>query len=218
MDFLPVLRIDKSKEFYSNMAIFVKDVHLCAENLDNAIGNYCSGKIPQYRKSANLVIDLEEKADDSRRKLEKMLYTGVILPFGRGAKYELLESIDDIADKAELVARLILIEKLKIPRNLCNNFKKLSGLVLDSVTHLKTAVLQLDSDLGKAIISAAKVERIREDARTLEFRLMEQLFSKSGGSVDIILLKELIALIGNVADKAEESADRVVSLAVKYQG
>ncbi|HIJ98129.1 TPA: DUF47 family protein, partial [archaeon] len=89
MSLLPVMRADKSREFYEVMGSFVDNVHKSVFHLDSAIAQYCSGNKPQFRKSANLVIDFETNADFSRRKLEKMLYTGVILPFGRGAKYEL---------------------------------------------------------------------------------------------------------------------------------
>ncbi len=217
MDFLPVMRMDKSSEFYESMQAFVSDVHSCVSALDAAVGFYCDGKTPECKKSANAVIDFETKADMSRRKLEKMLYTGVVLPFGRGAKYELLESVDDVADKAEIVARLLLIEKLSIPKTYRREFKELVSLVLESVEHLKNAILSLDSNLHKAVSFAQKVENTREEARKLEFRLIHHIFSKKVG-VEVILLKELITLIGNVADMAEESADRVISLAVKYQG
>ena len=218
MEILPVLRADKGKEFYETLEIFVTDVHVSVSHLNDTVRNYCDGKSKEACKSANLVIDCETKADSSRRKLEKMLYSGVVLPFGRGAKYELLESVDNVADKAELVARLILIERLKIPQNLKKDFKELSGTVLVVVNHLKDAVLQLDLNLDNAISNATKVELIREKARQIEFKLMERLFSRMKADVNTILLKELIALIGAVADKAEDAADRVVSLAVKYQG
>src|SRR3989338_1067921 len=218
MALLPVMRADKSREFYEIMETFVNNVHNSVFHLDAAVAQYCSGNKPQFRKSANLVIDFETNADFSRRKLEKMLYTGVILPFGRGAKYELLESVDDIADKAELAARILLIEKIKISPKLNRNFEDLSGLVLASVTHLKSAVLELDQNLDKAVSLAIKVENLREEARKQEFKLIEKLFSGKDRDINIILLKELITLIGAVADKAEESADRVISLAVKYQG
>lgn len=219
MDLIPTIRVDRSKEFYAGMLNFVNNVHEAVVNLDAAVNQYCAGEKAEFRRSANLVIDNETDADISRRKLEKMLYTGVILPFGRGAKYELLEAVDDIADKAELAARLLLVEQLKIPPKLNNNLKELSELVLNSVGHLKNAVLQLDTNLDKAVSLAVGVENIREEARKQEFKLIEKLFSGTiGRDINVILLKELIAIIGSVADKSEEAADRVISLAVKYQG
>ncbi|HIJ98885.1 TPA: DUF47 family protein [archaeon] len=218
MEILPVLRADKGKEFYKTLETFITEVHSSVKYLNDTVRNYCDGKSREARKFANFVIDFETKADSSRRSLEKMLYTGVVLPFGRGAKYELLESVDDVADKAELVARLILIERLKVRQNLRKDLKELSGTVLEVVNNLKEAVLQLDINLDKAVAHATSVELMREKARQIEFKLIEKLFSKMRADINIILLKELISLIAAVADKAEEAADRVVSLAVKYQG
>ena len=108
--------------------------------------------------------------------------------------------------------------KFKVFVLLNKNFDELSGLVLDSVANLKNAVLALDSDINKAVSLAIKVENLREEARKHEFKLLEKLFSGKEKDMNVILLKELVTLIGAVADKAEESADRVISLAVKYQG
>src|SRR3989344_4705229 len=212
MEILPVLRADKGKEFYKTLETFITEVHSSVKYLNDTVRNYCDGKSREARKFANFVIDFETKADSSRRSLEKMLYTGVVLPFGRGAKYELLESVDDVADKAELVARLILIERLKVRQNLRKDLKELSGTVLEVVNNLKEAVLQLDINLDKAVAHATSVELMREKARQIEFKLIEKLFSKMRADINIILLKELISLIAAVADKAEEAADRVVSL------
>ena len=51
-----------------------------------------------------------------------------------------------------------------------------------------------------------------------EFKLLEILFSdKKNTKLQLMLIKELISLLGRVADRAEEAADRVTTLAVKYQ-
>lgn len=218
MELLPGLRADRGKEFYGTLVTFMNDVHTTVSHLNETIKHYSSGRTKEAITNANFVIDFEVKADNSRRKLEKMLYQGVVLPFGRGAKYELLESLDDVADKAEVVARLILIERIKIPAKLGKDFKELAETVLDVVSHLRSAVVQLDINLDKAISNATKVELVREKVRQIEFRLIAKLFGNGGNTLNIILLKELITLTAAVADKSEEAADRLVSLAVKYQG
>lgn len=217
MDLLPGLRADKSKEFYEALETFVNDVHTSVSHLNATISHYCDGDKNNARKFANFVIDYENKADNTRRKLEKMLYAGVVLPFGRSSKYEMLESLDDVADKAEVVARLILIERIKISPPLKKDFKELSRAVLEVATELKQAVMQLDLNLEKSISHATKVELIREKVRQIEFRLIKKLFANGENTLNIILLKELITLTSAVADKSEEAADRLLSLAVKYQ-
>ena len=213
----PFLKSDGPAELQAAFNDHTEKTHECVINLRKTLHHYCDGDVESAKVFAKQVISLEAKADETRRLAEKKLYAGVLIPFGRGDKYALMEAIDDIADKAEIIVRLAAIELPKIPAFLKHDMKTLANQVELSMKVLKEAVEFLDMNINKAIKIASKVELVREKVRNLEFEILKKLFS--GGSKDIhtILLKELITLTGQVADKAEEAADRVITLAVKYQ-
>ncbi len=94
----------------------------------------------------------------------------------------------------------------------------MASLVVKTSKNLRKSVLSLDKNLDKAIQEATSVELDREKVRNEEFKLLEILFSdKKNTKLQLMLIKELISLLGRVADRAEEAADRVTTLAVKYQ-
>lgn len=212
----PILKKDSSEEFYKFLDEFINAVHDSVSALKDTMHHYCNGSLKKVRESADKVIELEKKADAIRRRMEKDLYKGVLLPFGREDKYALVEELDDIADKAEIIVRLADIERPKIPNHLKDNIKGLANLVEGTSDKLKRSVLSLNIDIKSAIDSANTVELHREKVRALEFKILEKVLVKK--NVNSLILKELVTLVSQVADKTEEAADRVITLAVKYQG
>lgn len=214
----PILTKDTSKEFYTSLEKFVDDVSNAVIGLRKAIEHYCNGEVNAAKESVKKVIEFEKNADTTRREMSKILYTGVLIPFGREDKYELIESIDDVADKAEIIVRLATLRRPEIPKKIKEDLKDLAYLVESSVLQLKTAVSFLNSDLNKAIEEASKVELQREKVRDLEFKILGSLINQRKEiPIKILLLRELVSLTGRVADDAEEAADRVIALAVKYK-
>jgi len=136
---------------------------------------------------------------------------------GTEDKYALLESIDDIADKAEILVRIADISKLEIPKIIVKDLKEMANKIEIAATLLGESVSDLKKDIEQAIRKASKLEIIREQVRESEFAMLKKLFAGSH-TTKTILLKEIIALAGQVADKAEEAADRVITLGLKYQG
>lgn len=218
MKMFPVLTGEKSKDFYNAFDVYVQDVHKCVTRLREAIHLYCDGDAKAAEIAGKKVVNLEKKADFLRRDLEKNLYEGVLIPFGKEDKYNLIEAIDDIADKAEIAVRLAKIVMPNIPKKLAPDLRLLADQVESTVARLGSAVMLLNKDIDKAIKKAKEVELEREKVREIEFRIFENLFSKKKVTdVNSLLLKEMISLVALVADKTEEAADRVVVLAVKYE-
>lgn len=214
----PIFKKGRTEEFYKELNEFMEEVHSSVISLSKTIEKYADGDKEGAEKLGEEVFKSEEIADRKRRLMENTLYSGAIIPFGRDSKYELVEAIDDVADKAEIIARLLKYEKLKIPEDLEEALKELARKTVETDEKLMAAVKALEVDLQAATSAAYDVNTLREEARRTEFKAMEKLFSNKKKSINLILLKELISLIGQVSDKAEEAADRVITLAVKYKG
>jgi len=214
--FFPMLRKEKSSGFYSEIELFLKEVIQCISHLRETLHHYCSQNHALAKETAKKVVAQEAKADSIRRRIEKKLYAGVLIHMGTEDKYALLEAIDDIADKAEIIVRLAEISKLEIPKTIVRDLREMANKIELSTQLLSEAVSALKSDIEMAIKKASKLELIREQVRESEFAMLKKLFAKQQ-TTKAILLKEIIALTGQVADKGEEAADRVITLALKYK-
>lgn len=217
MKLFPSLRNDQAKKFYEDLDEFIKKIHNSVENLSETIVSYIEENQEKAEKAGREVLKIEREADVIRRMMEKELYEGALIPFGKDSKYELIEALDDIADKAEIIVRLAKYEKPQISKNLNRDIKSLSKKIVQTSEKLVEAVNSLNVDLEKAIKSAQEVHSYREGAREIEFKIMKKLFEEKRIDINTLLLKELVTLVTQVADKAETAADRVVTLAIKYR-
>lgn len=214
--FFPILAGEKYTGFYSETEQFSGEVVQCVSYLREMLHYCCDGNFSEAKESAAKVIAQEAKVDEIRRGIEKKLYKGVIIQMGTEDKYALLEGIDDLADKAEIVARVTDIQQVKIPSSIIHDFRNMANKLEMSAKLLSEAVSAMRTDIEDAIKKATKLEIIREQVRELEFSMLKKIFSGKD-TVKTILLKDMITLSGQVADKAEEAADRIITLALKYQ-
>jgi len=217
MNFFPVLKREKIEDFYVSLEHFMEYVYQSIVELRKLVNAYCDNDTVDMKKHGELIVNYEREADDKRRTIERSLYEGVIIPFGRQDKYELLEAIDDVVDKAEIFYRLAILSRPPILKILIKDIKGLALEVESTVQKLKNAVFSLNKDLKYAVQVAGTVKVDREKVRTLQLSVLEKLIKKrQGDPLDIIFLKDLLLILSKVADKAHTAADRVIALAVKY--
>jgi predicted phosphate transport protein (TIGR00153 family) len=216
VQFFPMLKGEKSGGFYEETDLFTQEVVKCITHLRETIHHYCDGNHQLAKESAAKVVALEAKADGTRRSIEKKLYTGVIVQMGTEDKYALLEAIDDVADKAEILVRMADVSKLEIPKIITKDLEEMANKIEISAKLLSDAVSGLQSDIETTIKKAKKIEIIREQVRESEFAVLKKLFANQQ-TVKAVILKDVITLTGGVADKVEEAGDRLISLALKYK-
>jgi predicted phosphate transport protein (TIGR00153 family) len=212
----PVLQPKKEDQLGRHLSEYMDNVLASVSALVDAVTAFCEGKNENVKSAKMRVISFEKAADNMRRTIESNLYRGVLLPFGREDKYELIEAIDDIADKAELIIRLASLQKPKIPKKLAPDVKQLAKMIEQVVKKLGHAVEMLQKDIDEATSLAHEVDFERDNIRDFEFGILEQLY-EGGITSKEAHLKELIVHLAKIADKAEAAADRVITLAVKYQ-
>lgn len=196
---------------------FLGKVSLSVSNLKNAIDLYIEGDCRGFEKAVASVSSAEQEADDIRRQLEASIFKFKLLPYTRTDYVNLLEMTDDIADKAEICAKLLGVYKPKISKKIALSVSKLMHETQQTVETLKEAILALNSDLEIARQKADETELKRELARNIEFDTLKLVFSGNDKDLVKFSLNEIVSIIGGIADKAEEVSDVVSALSVKYR-
>jgi len=158
---------------------------------------------------------LESDADRVRRKVETDMYSGAFLPNFRGDLLGLIESVDKIANKAEFVADLIELQHPVIPDELKDGILRQIDLSLEAFRMLKRSIEYLFEDLQKAGEYVILTEKREHEEDEVERGNIKKLFELDIERCAKLEIKEIIRSIGDIADRAEDSSDRVEIIILK---
>jgi len=158
---------------------------------------------------------LESDADRVRRKVETDMYSGAFLPNFRGDLLGLIESVDKIANKAEFVADLMELQHPVIPDELKDGILRQIDLSLETFRMLKRSIEFLFEDLQKAGEYVILTEKREHEEDEVERGNIKKLFELDIERCAKLEIKEIIRSIGDIADRAEDSSDRVEIIILK---
>ncbi|ACJ16954.1 Hypothetical phosphate transport system regulator PhoU [Thermococcus onnurineus NA1] len=180
---------------------------------------YLDGDLERAKAFEREVDQLESKADKLRRSIETMLYEGAFLPANRGDYVRLSELVDQVADAAESAAHTLILAKPKVPLELKDELMKLVDSAIETYKVLVEAVNALNSDVDRAIELAKVVEDAEEKADEVEYDIKGKVFeSETVTTYAKLVWNQILTKIGDIADRAEDTSDQVMLMAIKRRG
>lgn len=208
------------------MAIFFK----AEERIREMIGEYLDTVdecIGSFQKAIEAALDaddlpdwkkthaMESKADDIRREIALLLFGRALLPESRGDLLNLLESFDKVPNAAEHVLTAIATQRVRIPKEFKDDFRKLVENNVEACRFLRKTADALFNAPEQTLYLLKEVD-IRESAsdRT-ERTIIGNIFDSDMEKADKILLRSIVFQIGSIADFAEKAADRLGLVAIK---
>jgi predicted phosphate transport protein (TIGR00153 family) len=198
------------KRFKDHLSAVEKNL----EKFRNFMNSYLDGD-GKSEKLAREVMKLETEADHIRRETETMMYSGAFLPNFRGDLLGLIESVDVIADRAETVVRLIDLQGTEFPEEIREDVKKQAEIVLNTYKALKKAIEKMFEDMEESAKYVSETERLEHEEDEFEWALIRKVFSLDIDRARKLELRELISLIGDIADLSEDASDRVEIILLK---
>ena len=158
----------------------------------------------------------ESSCDDLRRRIDADMYENALLPESRGDILTLLDSLDRVPNKAESILFQLQSELLRVPDELMGKFIQLVNLNRDAFDALADAVSLLFSDSSKVRERTDAIDKLESASDILEREILRSLFAKEDLAPDQkILLKDIVAGIGQISDRCEFAADRVTMITIK---
>jgi predicted phosphate transport protein (TIGR00153 family) len=173
------------------------------------------GNIKVLEEIKDELIELERDMDAKKEELiEKVLAKHAYLPQQTQERHKLIRLMDNVIDTAEHAVRIMWIgRKMKPPKDI----EKLGKKCWKCTDLLQDAVKYLYSDFERCVEYTRKVDNVREEARDLQFKILEDLFTESKYPAhEIQLFVEVSHWTVKVAVQAEDTGDFLRELAVKY--
>ena len=205
----------KEEKIIEKFKEHLESVDETLRSFEDFMNAYLDDNCEAAETCAEDTIQLESKADSLRRETETLMYSGAFLPNFRGDLLGLIESVDRIADRAETVTRIVSLQKPQFPDEIKSLVRKQVRASVETFKLLKEAILLMFEDMDKAGNYIKKTEEKEHEEDLLEWEIMKKLFSLDIERAQKLEIKEIITLIGDIADLSEDASDRVEIIILK---
>jgi predicted phosphate transport protein (TIGR00153 family) len=169
----------------------------------------------EFEQKLMAVNTLESEADALRRSIEKELYTHTLIPDARGDVLGLIETLDHLLNLLEGALWAISIEKPDIPDEFKSGYRKLTNMVALAAEALVLAARAFFRSPHMVGEYNHKVIIYEKEADKVSTRLKRDIFDSDLDLAHKMHLRNFVEQIDNVADWAEDVADRLAIYAIK---
>lgn len=200
--------------FYIGHAAEVEKV---IEKSKNVIDELIKGNADLVAVYWGEVFDSERRADDIKRKLLAELASETFHPIDREEIVRLVLTTDDIAAYAKAWSRrAMLYLPDRPPQGIGDLLSRMALKVREAIKYIKQAAEKLSESPKETLELANKVESLEEEVDDLRHEVFKEIlkFCDTSKSSRCLLLKEIMDSIENSADRCEDVADVLRSIAL----
>lgn len=166
------------------------------------------------------VHQLENEADDYKRRIRLHLPRSLFLPVDRADLLDTLAIQDRIANTAQDIAGVMVGRKMQLPEGTAPTFLEFVSSAVSASALAKETVAEVhelfssgfrgaEVDIMEAMIK--KLDNIERETDNIEVRIRAQLFAMEATlpPVDVMFLYKIIDWIGYLADDAQRVGNRL---------
>lgn len=194
-------------------------VKLSADELLNLLRAASEGRVESAREAFKTLANTEKQADDLRRRIVDELIRSDLPPVETSSLLRIAREADWIADWAHEAGRILNLLLERLPDQVLDYGLKLAVEVQKCAERVQACTDALLEDPARALTIADEIERIEEvvdglyeDARRDVILAFDSMEIGVGTS---LLCVSLLDAIENVADRCEDTADRIKEILVR---
>lgn len=206
---------EKEKRAMKGIQEHMRLVSECSRHLAKAYEIYLEGRLDGFEEEALRIREMETEADEARRHIELVIYSGAFMPIHREDYLSLAELIDKVADTAVSAVNVLSLTHVPIPEGVQGKIADMIEKSIQCVDALRTCVDACIRNRNKAGSAARHVEELEEAIDEEEFALRASLYAMAIDGYDKIILNDLVEKIGDISDAAEDVSDRIVIMMSK---
>jgi predicted phosphate transport protein (TIGR00153 family) len=206
----------KSKNLELQMDAFLDKISESGIVFRRGVKNYMRKDAVDFDTHLQQIITLEHEADELRKSIETQLYTQTLVPESRGDILALMETSDDVIDRATDTLSEMSIENPMIPEAFRDGFIELARSVVRAMEEMVKALRAFMRDPINVRNYLHKVYYWEKESDRLAGELKRAIFAD-----DTLTLSQKIHLryfalhVDTIADRAEDVADRLAIYTIK---
>ncbi len=206
----------RSRTLEGEIEEFLQKLSESALTFQTAISAYLhDGATVEFQNMVRQLGDFESRNDALRRSIEAQLYQQTLIPESRGDVLGLLETLDQVHGLMEGGLYALSIEKPQIPEQFVSQFQYLAEACVHSVDHLVLASRAFFTNIDGVSDHLHKVMYYEKEADKAGTILKRAIFDSDLDLARKMHLKSFAEYIDDVADGAEDVADRLGIYAIK---
>jgi len=151
----------------------------------------------------------EGKADDARRSVEKQMLAGSLLPTSRRDILQIIDQVDRLANAAEEILDYLLLQRVRIPREIRNDLLKIAVISDDAFDEAKDAVKCLFHKTSDALKHTEKIEHLEGDVDRIEREVTKTLFKLDIDLAWKLQVSGFLQRLVRLSDRAEDLSDLI---------
>ncbi len=200
--------IPRETKFFDMFAEITSNVIEGAKLLHDVLSDWDYQTLPE---SAQRMRMIEHRGDEMTHQLLIKLNQTFITPFDREDIHLLASSLDDVLDFIYGATNRLVNYKITQPSP---SAKILAGIILKQTQELGKAVALLEKD--HALLShCVEVNRLENEADQVAQEAIGRLFDGGYDPITLIKLKELLEILEEASDKAEDAANVLETVVLK---
>ena len=168
-----------------------------------------------FKEECSEVDRLEHQADEVRREIECKLYEGAFLPIYREDYIHLIEQVDQIANQAEAVSQFITLTRPEIPEMVREDLRRIAQVSAESFDVILSSMEAIQKDMKKTFAVSEQVQKKEKEVDDIVWQMVKKIFKSDMDKGEKIHVKMLIDRIAAISNRIEDTADRLVLMAVK---
>ena len=192
----------------------------CAKELVTFFGHVIDDDWDRAAASRNRIVELENEADELKKRLRTQLPKSLFMPVPREDLLELLLVQDRMANRARDVSGIVFGRRMQLPEAIQQSLLAFVARNVDAAKQARKSIRELDElyETGFRGAEAALVENlvdeldaIENDTDRLQVELRAELFAveKEMNPVDAVFLYRIIEETGDIGDMAERIGRRL---------
>jgi len=198
-------------------------VHECVSMLKPLFEALFEGNKKELKRITQQIRTAETEADKLKDEIRDIIPKGIFLPVNREDLLRYLKIQDDLADSVEDITVLISLKELTAPPELAKEILSFIDVVMeacrlgDEITdYLRTLVYSgFKGEKAQEVLKLVdKVNKAEHDSDKAGHELAKKLFAHEDEMKpsDLILWFRIFDLIGNLADHADNTGERLRSM------
>jgi predicted phosphate transport protein (TIGR00153 family) len=185
--------------------------------LRKAINAASKGQISETEGCVERLFVVEREIDDLRRTVFEELTRGSLPSKDREDIMHLVKRLDVMADFVKDSARtLLILTKTQIPNEIWKLYVDVAQDLVECASTLRKSIEKLGTNLAEARSLSEKVDQIegRVDEKYLKMKSLLLKYSNQIVPAALVMLRDLIESMEQVADSCDDTADYVRILTV----